>query len=471
MTNEHGAARTPAVRGPRRRRALPALAAGAAVVLLAAGFAVYGSAGGPHEPVDAVPASLDLPWPWQATVQMDPPGQAALLYGGDALRGTDLFDAEGKLAVVGRTGTTRTLLYAGADAISAGVDVLLSPDGRRVAQAFLQDAGVDGDGLVVTDLDTGRSVTVPGPTGAGCCTPVAWAPDGEALLATQDGTVSWVDGHGAPERRFVLLDLATGTSTVLSDYLSFLDVRAASQGAFAPDGAHLVLSEGTTLRMVDRAGATVWSRDLGPRRHLAGVGAFTPDGTRITTVTLEGCFDHCDEAALAARRWTFGYLDAATGADASGPTLPPVTGMAVRALGWIRGAELAVLRYEPERGVVKETSVGWDDVGWWETGHVTLLGLTPGRAPRTVFDPPDGVLTLDVPADLLTAGRFDGPPSHASPIPVRVGVLVGYLALTTLVSAPSGALVAIVALAAHHWRSRRRVALRQAEWRRDPVVG
>src|SRR5690606_22765311 len=125
--------------------------------------------------------------------------------------------------------------------------------------------------------------------------------------------------------RFVLLDLVTGTSTVLSDYLSFHELRAASQGAFAPDGAHLVLSEGSTVRMVDRNGETLWSRDLGPRRHLAGVGAFTPDGTRIVTVTLDGCLDHCDEAALAARRWTFGYLDAATGADASGPTLPPVT--------------------------------------------------------------------------------------------------------------------------------------------------
>lgn len=136
--------------------------------------------------------------------------------------------------------------------------------------------------------------------------------------------------------------------------------------------------------------------------------------------------------------------------------------MAVRALGWIRGSELAVLRYEPERGAFKETSVGWDDVGWWETGHVTLLGLTPDGAPRTVFDPPDGVLTVDVPADLLAAGRFDGPSSHASPIPVRGGVLVGYLALTGLVSAPVGALVAIVVSVVQYWRARRRVAVRYA---------
>lgn len=437
---------------------LLAVVAGAAVALTAGSALLARPTGDPHEPVDAVPISLDLPWPWQATVQMDPPGRAALLYGGDALRGTDLFDAEGKLAVVGRTGVTRTLLYSGAEAVSAGVDVLLSPDGRRVAQAFLQGSGTGGDGLIVTDLDTGRSVTVPGPAGAGCCTPVAWAPDGDALLATQQGRISWKDGYGAPERRFVLLDLVTGASTVLSDYLPFYEIRTASQGAFGPDGGHLVLSEGTTVRLVDRTGETLWSRDLGPRRHLAGVGAFTPDGARITTVTLEGCLDHCDESALADRRWTFGYLDVASGADADGPALAPVTGMAVRAVGWIRGGELAVLRYQPERGAYKETSVGWDDVGWWETGHVTLLGLRPGAGPRTVFDPPDGVLTLDVPADLLAAGSFDGPPAHASLAPVRMWAVLGYVVFTSVVWVPLAAVAVVVTGLVVRRRARRRAA-------------
>lgn len=67
-----------------------------------------------------------------------------------------------------------------------------------------------------------------------------------------------------------------------------------------------------------------------------------------------------------------------------------------------------MLRYKPERGAYKETAVGWDDVGWWETGHVTLLGLRPGATARTVLDPPDGALTMDVPADPLAAGRAQG---------------------------------------------------------------
>lgn len=450
-------------RGVARRMPIVLMAAGAGLALVVAGSAALArSPAAPHEPVDAVPASLDLPWHWQATVQADPPGQAAILYGGDALRGIDFFDAEGKLAVVGRTGATRLLLYAGVDDITAGEDVHLSPDGRRVAQAFLPDSGTSADGMIITDLETGRSVTVPGSAGPGCCTPVAWAPDGNSLLATQSGDLTWIDGLGMADQRFVLLDLATGTSTVLGDYQPGHYVRMASRGAFAPDGAHLVLTEGSTVRLVDRSGATRWSRDLGPRRYLAGVGAFTPDGQRIVTVTLDGCLQDCDEAALADRTWRFTYLDATTGADTTGPELAPVTGMAVRALGWIQDRELAVLRYQPARGTEKRAAEGWDDTGWWETGHITLLGLGPGLTTRTVLEPPDGVLTLDVPADLLAAGRFDGPPSHASFTPVRTGVLLGYTAVSSVVWLPLAVLLVLVPTILVVRRRARRSATRVA---------
>src|SRR5690606_28605894 len=74
---------------------------------------------------------------------------------------------------------------------------------------------------------------------------------------------------------------------------------------------------------------------------------------------------HCKEAALADRSWRFSYLDARTGADTTGPELAPVTGMAVRALGWIQDHELAVLRYQPASGAEKRAAEGWDDTGWW----------------------------------------------------------------------------------------------------------
>lgn len=375
---------------------------------------------------DWVPAELALPWMWQATVRQDPPGRASVLFGGDTigLRGSDIFDSEGKLAVVGRGGKTRMLLYSGIDSIAAGEDVLLSPDGRRVAQSFLEDPDVSTDGLIVTDLANGRSTTVRGTSGPGCCVPVAWAPDGASILATQASEdIAWVDNRGQQRMRFVLVDLTTGTTMPLGDYQLGQYVRSASRGAFAPDGRRMAITEGTTVRLLDRAGATVWSRDLGPRRYLAGVGAFSPDGARIATVTLDGCLDGCDEAALAARRWAFGYLDARTGADVSGPGLAPVTGSAVRALGWSQGGSLVALRYTPEHDAHKTTPVGWNDTGWYETGHITLIALGPDGSVATLLDPPDGVLTMDVAADLLAAGRFGGPASSASILPARGRVL------------------------------------------------
>jgi hypothetical protein len=240
------------------------------------------------------------------------------------------------------------------------------------------------------------------------------------LLATQESEdIGWVDRLGMAQVRFVLLDLTSGATVPLGGYQMGQNVRSASRGAFAPDGQHMVLTEGTTVRMVDRAGTTLWSRDLGPRRYLAGVGAFTPDGSRITTVTLDGCLDGCDESALAARRWSFAYLDVSTGADVVGSSLAPVTGSAVRAIGWSQGRDLVAIKYTPETGAHKTGGAGWNDTGWWETGHIVLVGLSPGGSTVTLLDPPDGVLTMDVAADLVAAGRFGGPSSSASMFPVR----------------------------------------------------
>src|SRR3984893_17698711 len=110
---------------------------------------------------------------WQPSVQQSPPGAASVLFGGDTsgLHGTDIFDHEGKIAVLGRGGDYRMLFYAGVDTIMAGEDVQLSPDGPHVAQWFLADSGYDGPGMVITDLATGRSTLYPGTDGTGCCAP------------------------------------------------------------------------------------------------------------------------------------------------------------------------------------------------------------------------------------------------------------------------------------------------------------
>lgn len=398
-----------------------------------------------------VPRTVGVPWMWQATVQMDAPGPASVLFGGDTigLHGTDLFDSEGKLAVVGRdSGDTRMLLYSGVDDITAGEDVLLSPDGTRVASPFVE--GVDGSGLVVTDLTTGASRRYTGGT-TDCCAPVAWAPDGRSLLAARTGAVTYSEpsGIGRPDLQLVLLDLATGSVTQLGGFRPAHEIRRASWAAFVSND-RFVVSVGTTVSMLDRTGATLWTTDLGPNRYLAGAGAYDRRGDRIATVGLGGCLGRCDTAGLAARTWTLGFLDPRSGQPVTTPTRPSVTGMSVRAVGWTDDGELVLLRHTPERGAAKEPGADWDDTGWFETGHVTLLGVRPDGPVRTLLDPPDGVLTMDVAADLIAAGRFGGPPSEAGVLPARpiVWLVAAPLLGVTLVGLAIAGLII-------RWRHRR----------------
>lgn len=182
--------------------------------------------------------------------------------------------------------------------------------------------------------------------------------------------------------------------------------------------------------------------------------AYLLTGDRIAVVELGGCLDRCDTRQLAARTWTLGFLDPDTGEPAVTTNRPSVTGMAVRALGWTDDGELVLLRHTPETGAAKEPGVEWDDTGWYETGHVTLLGVRPDGSVRTLLEPPDGVLTMDVAADLIAAGRFGGPPSTSSMFPARPVVLVAVvpLAVATLVG------LTIVGLIIRGVRRRRRRA-------------
>lgn len=177
-------------RGRRARTRGRVLRIGAAVVVVGLVFALapWSSRSEPEINGDAVstaPRTVGVPWMWQATVQQDAPGPVSVLFGGDTigLRGTDWFDSEGKLAAVGAgSGKTRTLLYGGTDDITAGEDVLLSPDGRSVASPFLLEGELDtgsAEGLVVTDLTMQIScgadaVAMAGDHGRCLAAPAAW---------------------------------------------------------------------------------------------------------------------------------------------------------------------------------------------------------------------------------------------------------------------------------------------------------
>ncbi|MER7332235.1 MULTISPECIES: WD40 repeat domain-containing protein [unclassified Micromonospora] len=398
---------------------------------------------------DAVPRQIGVPYMWQATVEQDPPGRASLLFsGGDrlGLRGIDPIDHEGKVAVLGMGGKYRTLLYGDAER-SAGVDVLLSPDSRYVA-----DGSADG-WVHVTDLITGDRRSFAGGADSTCCTtPVAWAPGGDALLVLhhQDGDP---DGDGVRPSRLLLLDLATGASRrVGGDLGDRWSLRTGSLAAFSPDGTRIAVDAGGELIMLDRAGTVAWSRELGPDERLAGVGAFTPDGSAVAVFRLDGCQSMCDADQRAARTWRTGYVDAATGQDGTGPAVPPTQGQALRALGWSHGRALVALRYAPEPGMMMGESNEWDDTGYRETGHVQLVSLVPDGRVQVLLDPPDGVRAMDVARHLMEAGRFGGPADDPRPFPARPLLLLP--AVPVLLLVVGGAVGALL-----WWRLRRRRAV------------
>jgi hypothetical protein len=416
----------------------------------------------PQQPAaggDAVPAHLYHPWMWQATVQQAPAGPASVLFSGAGsvgLRGSDIFDHEGKVAVVGRDGSYRMLLYGGRETV-AGEEVQLSPDGRYVAQDFVDEPVITG-WIAVTDLTTGRSRSFRGPDDATCCArPVAWSRDGHSLLAVSyDGgvpnTFDPVTHMGIQPARLTLLDLTSGAVRPLLDLGDLNKLRTASLAAFSPDGQHIAVTVGDQIRLIDTTGKVEWTASMGPRRYLGGVGAFTPDGRRITVLTLDGCQDKCDRAALGARRWRFGYLDAATGVDSTGPVPAPVTAMAVRMMGWRYGTDVVAMTYRPEPDA---SSDGGNDTDFWAVGGVKLVALRADGATEVLLDPPDHVVGMDVAQDLLEAGRFGGPAREPTALPARPLILLPITAM----AAP----VFLVLLGLVGWRlARRRSAARRA---------
>ncbi|WP_238006418.1 hypothetical protein KZZ52_15890 [Dactylosporangium sp. AC04546] len=440
----------------RRQRLRGRIVAVVAVALLCAFVAVLPGLHPEPQPADGgpvVPRSVGLPYDWQATVDMAPPGSATVLFGGDSSGLTgDLFEEEGdKIAVLGRNGDYRVLRYPG-EKQRAGQDVRLSPDGNLVAQSML--TGGPAGWLVVTDLRTGRSRGYSGGETTCCAVVVAWRPDSGAVLVLQDqvGVSSPLDG---PPVRYVLVDLASGAVTPVDDKLRWDRNASAWGAAFAPDGRGFVAArpagKGTELRGYDATGRRLWTRDLGSRR-LAGSGAYTSDSSTVALLTVDDCPFQCDHDQRDARRWRVSYIDAATGTDREGPALPEVTGAAVRALGW-HGDALVVVQYQSEDDVTAATT---DDTDAWGTRHVRVLALRPGAAVNVVLEPPADVSSIDIAQDLLRNGRFDGPVPAPAMLPARWSVVAQEALFVLCLLAPVA--VAVVVFVRVRAARRRRVA-------------
>jgi len=359
---------------------------------------------------DAVPRSIDLPWHWQASVQQDPPGPAAVVATTD--------DQAGSTQVVGRNGVYRAV-YPSAGQWRAGRNVQLSPDGRYLALSYLQDPASAGRGPTIVDLTTGQSrvVSANGLAAHQELAVLAWRPDGGALL------LAAVTG---PTARLELLSLGTGTVTTLAE----MGVPDEWRVAFSPQGDRVSFVDRGSLRLVDASGAALWSVPLSGGRQLAGGGAFTPDGRLIALVETLPCAQPCTGAPS----WTVTYVDSADGTDARGPALPAIVGSRVRAIGWTTDGggtpALVVVRYLPRprppavqgpdgQLIAPPADGDIDD----STGPADLYALAPGAPATLLLDAPYEVTDLDVAADLVRAGRFQGSPSMPSLLPFEPGRL------------------------------------------------
>ncbi|MEV0132573.1 hypothetical protein AB0H83_29445 [Dactylosporangium sp. NPDC050688] len=196
----------------------------------------------------AVPRSVELPYFWQATVEMAPPGAASVLFGGDGLGlDEDVFEGESsRLAVLGRNGDYRALRFPDHGG-RAGQDVQLSPDGNLLAET-VEAGDPPGWRLLVTDLRTGRSRDYVGSATSCCAQVVAWRPDNGAVLVLQAG-----DGYltAGPPAQYVLVDLAGGAVTPIDDRLRRDWSTTAWAAAFAPDGhcgCRLIIRPGQAAR-------------------------------------------------------------------------------------------------------------------------------------------------------------------------------------------------------------------------------
>lgn len=386
-------------RGRRRRRAAVS-AAVAAVVLALAGVPLLVSRAHPGPAPAAggapvVPARVYPPLTGEDTIGEDPPGPAAIVVSGDReLRGSDIWGWEGRSLLVARDGGYRLVRTVGETTAGVG-DLLLSPDGRRLAaQQWLEGAtrpDDPGGETAVADLSTGRIRRYAGGV------PVAWAPDGRSLLV-------WDVSVADPRRgRLGLLDVDSGALRWLPDIKERF--RLGNLAAFAPDGVRLAVATTEAVHLVDIARGTVRRlAPLTPAERLAGPGAWSPDGTRIAVWTLGDCLDGqtCGEDRLARRSFTLGWRDAATGAPVPGSTLPRAHGLAARLLGWQRDGAAVVAEYQPEDGLtMRPDDPYWSETNWAAVGGVTLTAFRPDGSRHRLVDLPGGALFVDVPADLM----------------------------------------------------------------------
>lgn len=384
-----------------------------------------------------VPDRLHDPWLWQATVGQRPVGPATVLFFTDRTR---YFESTG--VMISRTGGYRLIPKN----IGEGQGVL-SPDGHRYLRP--------GTGVVV-DLVTGAERRI-GPAGL---RPLAWSPDGTALLATRDNDENVItygpDNQPVndPEKPddLILVDPSTGANRVVP-VGGFASHAAAS---WSPDGALIAVTgpadplPGARQWLVvtdPMTGAVRFSRELAEGQRLAGRAAWSPDGQRIAVLGYDGCpGERCAAEAVAARRWWIGFLDARTGTP-SGARLP-VDGWPKELIGWREQID-PVLTQVPQGENRTEGS------------HTVVIAVPTHGAPQMLVDTPVGVTGIEVPNALLARSAFGGLARRPSVFAAPAWI---YLTVAAAV------LLSTVGMAHRRRTARRRLTGEPAGGPPDPLV-
>ncbi|MFE0590070.1 hypothetical protein [Micromonospora echinospora] len=374
---------------------------------------------------ESMPDRLGAPLWGTDSVRERPSGRASVIFT------SELWwwgEANGAVAAVGATGDEYRVFWDD-DLGRAGEQVLLSPDGSRVA---LTDQ--------VIDLGDGQSRRLPRLPGVATTGPAAWSPQGDRLAVLGTTRANVVQPDGAEEYRVTravlgLVNLTSGSLSTIAD----VEPGSVVDGftvAFAPDGRRLAYQSGSTIVVADGEG-TEHSRFTVPAEtRLAGKGAWTPDGRGLSLVTQRRC---CADEAYPSR-WRLHVVDPATGADLPAPAIPEQTSLtALRLMGWSPQGEAVVARYhpEPEEKVVG-FEAGIDLTDPVRVSRVDVAALRPGAKPHVLIATPvDDVQALDVAGNLIASGtiRRGQPPTGLGPnTKVLTGVVaLALLATTTLV--------------------------------------
>jgi hypothetical protein len=375
------------------------------VALTLAGL--LGACGARADGAVSLPNRLGDPSPLSGSIDSSPIGAASVMFGSPASRWDGRY---GMLVLVGSS-KDEYRFYDNEVGPAAGLDAVLSPDGRAVAATN-----------EIVDLSTGATRALPA-LDAEYVAPQAWSPDGRLVAAVayrfnyvSDEKGNEVPGPGAFAALYVI-EAATGQATRIAD----LDIWQLYDGwtvAFAPDSARLAYQRHDVVTVATVDGRALSHFTAPDHRQLAGRGAWTPDGRGLALVGATVCCDGHEWSMY----WRIEVVDAVTGKANGGYRSAEVGGVTVlRLLGWApSGDAVAVATYpDTERGKLvgfdREYSYGSvkdgvrsseDVVSLEYVVRAAVLELAPDAPPQVLIGGGENVaLSIDIADNAIAAGR------------------------------------------------------------------